>query len=115
MPSPVDQSLMSQGGPGVPGGDVMMPLGGPVPGGVDPDPFKPAEFLPAGEEGEVAVEIGALKAGASEVLDEDDGPSILLSNLEESGDMTKLGDASGLDPAELDGGVVFEDDWEENT
>jgi hypothetical protein len=29
--------------------------------------------------------------------------------------MTKLGDAAELDPTQLEGGVEFEDTWEENT
>jgi hypothetical protein len=62
------------------------------------------------------IEIGALKAGASEVLFDEEGPSILSDLAKtEGGEMTKLGDAAALDPTQLEGGVEFEDSWEEQT
>lgn len=97
MPSPVDHSLMSQGGPGVPGGDVMMPNGGPgVPGG-DVSGVNPQPFAPAGRD----LNFRPNPSGDGS-MDEDLPESSALANLGGgSGEMMKLGDGGDIDPSDL--------------
>jgi hypothetical protein len=117
MPSPVDNSLMSHGGPGVPGGDVSLNYeeikteagehvqtpgsevgytpgpgdgegGGPVPGVI-----RPAEFQPV--QGELPAVQGP------EMDDEETEMGSALVNLGDSGEMMELGDGGDVDPADL--------------